>query len=341
MKKILFTLFILVIALFFVLNFSGCKKLKISNLSANKHLKNANKFYVQEKYKKASVEYEKALELNPELKVAYLYLGTCYTSLYKPGKDTDRNKEYEEKSVKFLQMAEELEPDNQNVIIALGNIYDKLGNTDMAEKNFLKILEKSKDDPKAYYTLANFYSQNGKFEKAEEMYKKRIALDPTEPSAYHYLATYLQNFRAWDKAIDAHKKRILCMIDPQLLDYYKKIDELKAGIKRVTDIEKYIRNVEKNKAIPTQQRRELVSGKKEELKNFPTLKESMKKISGIEEEIDNVVAKYDEKIMALGDDEKLKLAEAYYSLGVVYWNKSYQTPVDESILPKAEREKAN
>lgn len=340
MKKILFTLFVLIFIFVFAMNFSGCSKLKISNLSANKHLKEGNKLYVQEKFKKASDEYEKALELNPDLKVAYLYLGTCYTSLYKPGKDTDRNKEYGEKSVKYLQLAETYDPGNDDVIIALGNVYDKLGNFEEAEKYFLKILEKSKNEPKSYYTLANFYAQNGKFGKAEEMYKKRIELDPTNPSAYHFLASFLQNYRAWDKAIDAHRKRIVCMIDPALLEYYKKIDELKSGIMRVADIEKYIRNVEKNKAIPAKQKKELLASKREELKKFPTLKDSMKRIGEIEKQLDNVLTQEEEKILSLNNEEKLKLAEAYYSLGVVYWNKSYQTPVEESILPKVEREKA-
>jgi len=340
MKKILFTLFILVFAIFFILNFSGCSKLKVSNLSANKHLKEGNKFYVQEKFKKASDEYEKALEMNPELKVAYLYLGTSYSSLYKPGKTTDRNKEYGEKAVKYLHLAEEFQPDNDDVVIALGNMYDKLGNFEEAEKYFLKILEKSKDDPKAYYTLANFYAQNQKFKKAEEMYKKRIELDPENSTAYYFLASYLQNYRAWDKAIDAHKKRIICMTNPALLKYYKKIDEIRSGIQRVSDIEKYIRNVEKNKAIPAEQKKELLASKKEELKKYPSLKEAMKQIEDIQKELDALMAQEEQKMINLSPEEKMKLAEAYYSLGVVYWNKSYQTPVDEAILPKAEREAA-
>ncbi len=340
MKKILYSLLILIIAMFFLFNFSGCKKLTVSNLSANKHLREANKLYAQEKFRKASEEYEIALEKNPDLKVAYLYVGTCYSMLYKPGKETERNQEYSEKAIKYLQKAEEAYPDNNDVIIALGSMFDKLGNFEEAEKYFLKILEKSSDSPKSYYTLANFYSQNGKFEKASEMYKRRIALDPTDPTGYHYFAVYLQNYRSWDQAIEAHKKRIYAMMDPTILDYYKEIDKIKEDITRVSDLNKYIRNVEKNKAIPAEQKKELLAEKKEELKNYMTLEEAMAKIDAKEKELEVVVAEAEKKLDDLSDEEKLKFAEAYYSLGVVAWNKSYQTPVDEEILTKADRKKA-
>jgi len=340
MKKLLYSVLILVIAVIFLFGFSGCKKLSISNLSANKHLKDANKFYSQEKFRKASEEYEMALKKNPELKVAYLYLGTCYSMLYKPGKDTKRNLEYSEKAVKYLQKAEEAYPDDHNVVIALGSIFDKLGNFEEAEKFFLKILEKSADSPKSYYTLANFYSQNGKFKKANDMYEKRIELDPTDPTGYHYYAVYLQNYRDWDNAIIAHKKRICAMIDPSILDYYKEIDKIRADITRVNVITKYVRNVEGNKAIPADQRRELVAEKKEQLKNYPTLDEALKMIDEKEKELASVVEEAEKKLVDLSEEKKLEFAQAYYSLGVVAWNKSYQTPVDDDIFPKEERKKA-
>jgi len=340
MKKLLYSVLILIIALFFLSGVTGCKKLAMSNLSANKHLREANKAYAQEKFRKASEEYELALEKNPDLDVAYLYLGTCYSMLYRPGKDTERNQEYSEKAVKYLQMAEEAYPENEDVVIALGSIFDKIGNFEEAEKYFLRILEKSADEPKSYYTLANFYSQNGKFEKANEMYEKRIALDPTDPTGYHYYAVYLQNYRAWDKAIDAHKKRIYAMMDPTILDHYKEIDKIKADIKRVEDISKYIRNVERNKAIPADQKKSLLAEKKEELKNYPTLQEAVDMIEEKEIALKEDVAEAEKKLMDLSDEKKLEFAEAYYSLGVVAWNKSYQTPVDDDIFPREERKKA-
>lgn len=340
MKKLLYSALILIIALFFLSGVSGCKKLSVSNLSANKHLREANKLYAQEKFRKASEEYETALKKNPDLDVAYLYLGTCYSMLYKPGKETERNQEYSEKAVKYLQKAEEANPDDENVVIALGSMFDKIGNFEEAEKYFLKILEKSSDSPKSYYTLANFYSQNGKFEKANEMYEKRIALDPTDPSGYHYYAVYLQNYRAWDKAIYAHRKRIFAMMDPSILDYFKDIDKIKADIKRVEDINKFVRNVEKNKAIPADQKKALLAEKKEELKNFPTLQEAIDLIVEKEKELNLAGAEAEKKLDGLSDEKKLEFAEAYYSLGVVAWNKSYQTPVDEDIFPKEERRKA-
>jgi len=108
MKKILLIVLLLILAAFFITSFSGCEKLKLNNLKANNHLKKANQFYTEEKYKKAINEYQEALELNPGLKVAYFYLGSSYALLYSPSKTTERNKENGKKALGFLVKAREI-----------------------------------------------------------------------------------------------------------------------------------------------------------------------------------------------------------------------------------------
>jgi len=246
MKKICSVLLILFLTTLIIASFTACDSLKITNLKANKHFKAGNKFYTEEKYKKAIAEYEAALQLNPNLNSAFYYLGSSYIMAYKPGDDSEKNKEYGVKAVSYLQKALELDPENKNIIQALGDINDKLRNFEEAEKYYLQVQKFTPDDPVSYYNLAGFYNNNGKYDKAIEMYEKRIALDPANPEGYLYLAGFFQDKRKWDDAIKNHELRI------------QKISE-----------------------------------------------------SDMEEK-----------------DKNELLAEAYYRLGHVNWNKSYQTPPD-------------
>lgn len=247
MKKLGSVLLLLFLTSFIATSFSGCNQLKISNLKANKHFKLANKYFTEEKFKKAIVEYEAALKLNPELKAAFYYLGSSYVSVYKPGDDSDKNKELGNKATEYLQKALDLDPQNKDIIQSLGDINDKMRNFEQAEKYYMQIQKFTPNDPASYYNLAGFYNNNAKYDKAIDMYERRIALDPADPEGYLYLAGFYQDKRKWDDAIKNHEIRI-------------------------------------------------------------------QKISA------------DTKM-----EEKAKtefLADAYYRLGVVCWNKSYQTPAD-------------
>ncbi len=254
MKKLWSATLVLFLTSLIVISFSGCDQLKISNLKANKHFKLANKYFSEEKYKKAIAEYEDALKLNPKLNAAFYYLGSSYVSVYKPGDDSDKNKEVGNKATEYLEKALELDPDNKNIIQSLGDINDKMRNFELAEKYYLQIQKFTPNDPASYYNLAGFYSNNAKYDKAIDMYEKRIALDPSDPEGYLYLAGFYQDKRKWDEAIQNHEIRI------------QKISE-NASME------------EKEKA------------------DF--------------------------------------LADAYYRLGVVCWNKSYQTPAD--VMGSVER----
>jgi tetratricopeptide (TPR) repeat protein len=247
MKKLGSVLILLFLTSFIATSFSGCNQLKISNLKANKHFKLANKYFTEEKFKKAITEYETALQLNPELKAAFYYLGSSYVSVYKPGDDSDKNKELGNKATEYLQKALDLDPENRNIIQSLGDINDKMRNFEQAEKYYMQIQKFTPNDPASYYNLAGFYNNNAKYDKAIDMYEQRIALDPADPEGYLYLAGFYQDKRKWDDAIKNHEIRI------------QKITE-------------------------------------------------------------------DTKMEAKAKQDFL--ADAYYRLGVVCWNKSYQTPAD-------------
>jgi tetratricopeptide (TPR) repeat protein len=221
MKKFSSAILILFLAAVILTGFSACDKLKMSNLKANKHFKAGNKFYTEEKFKKAIGEYEAALQLNPELKAAFYYLGSSYMMVYKPGDDSEKNKEYGSKAIENLTKALEMDPENKNIIQSLGDINDKLRNFEEAEKYYTQVQKFTPDDPLSYYTLAGFYNSNGKYDKAIEMYEKRIALNPSDPEGYLYLADFFQQKRKWDDAIKNHELRLQKIAESSMEDKEK------------------------------------------------------------------------------------------------------------------------
>lgn len=363
MKKNVFATFVLFsMVLVILFHFAGCDKLKPSNLEGNYYLKQANRYYQEEVYRKAIEAYESALSCNPGLKLAYIYLGTSYSQVYRPMKDDERNKRDGEKAEEYLLKAREYEPDREDVTIALGDLYDKMGNIEKAEENYMMILQKKKNEfdsvkeevkgyqekgeskqaeelqkvaeekktgvVKAYYTLANFYEKNGKNELAEGMYKQRIQLDTKDPEGYHYYVGYLQNQRRWEEAITTHEKRLYAMLDPDIIDIVHEIDQLQVDTEEVKKTTEFIDTVKKNQRVNAEEKQRLIAEAEERIKGKLPVDEAEKKLEALKQDKEKRTERAEATTDTLADEEKQKVSETYYSIGNVCWNWSYQTPAD-------------
>lgn len=215
---------ILVLAVMLILATVSCEKLKVSRLKANHFFSNANQAFSEQKYRDAIENYEKALELNPNLVQAHRFLGESYKAVYSPGVETERNMERAQKALEALKKAYEISPDNEEIIHSLADMYDKLRNFEEAEKLFLKILEMNPTDMSNYYVVAEFYkryagseSEEGEegeegeeveeagktpFERAEEMYLRRIELEPYNPQGYAYIAQFYEDLELSVRRVD-------------------------------------------------------------------------------------------------------------------------------------------
>jgi len=224
-KTHIILLIFLVFAVVFV--FTSCQNLKVKNLRANYFFTRANHEFSDGHYRNAIEEYEKALDLNPELVQAYRFLGESYKNMYKPAVETEENLERARKALEALKMAYEKEPSNKDVLYSLGDMYDKLRDFEEAEKLYLKIIEMEPTDMSNYYVVAEFYkryagsteeegdeaAEVGKTpqEKAEELYLRRVETDPYNEQGYAYTAQFyeeLLSVESMNKAYKFHKKRV-------------------------------------------------------------------------------------------------------------------------------------
>ncbi len=70
----------------------------------------------------------------------------------------------------------------------LGILYDKVGNFELAEDNFLNAVDLNPEDQEAILGMAQTFEMSEKWRKAEKFYKELISLDPENPVYYRGMA---------------------------------------------------------------------------------------------------------------------------------------------------------
>jgi tetratricopeptide (TPR) repeat protein len=118
----------------------------------------------QKKYDQAEQTFKKVLSVDPLNSSASNYLGYMLA---------DRGIRLEE-SVKYIQKALELEPDNAAYLDSLGWAYFKMGRYDLAENPLEKAASKIQDDPTIHEHLGNLYLRQGKKARAQEEWQRAL-----------------------------------------------------------------------------------------------------------------------------------------------------------------------
>jgi tetratricopeptide (TPR) repeat protein len=155
----------------------GCAKVQ-----AKSAMKDGNKEYKDENFKRAIEHYSRAVEKDPGYAEAWFYLGSSNQALYRPGKDTPENKQYLEKAIEAYKKSLEnnqagsanLQTVKVNTLGALTGIYSEEPFKDCptAESYANTLVSDNPNDPKNLYALANLQEKCNKIAEAEETYKK-------------------------------------------------------------------------------------------------------------------------------------------------------------------------
>jgi len=148
---------------------SGCNKLKArDNLN-----KGVNSFRAGQ-YTAAADNFKQAIDLDPDLPSARLYLATAYMTQYVPGSEAPENKRNADSALKEFQTALNSNLDDKNKLIAM-------------------------------QSLASLHYQMKDFSEAEAWQKKVIASDPQNKEAYYTLGViaWTRFVAPWREAIAA------------------------------------------------------------------------------------------------------------------------------------------
>jgi tetratricopeptide (TPR) repeat protein len=127
----------------------------------------------QKKYELAEEEFKKVLAANPLNAAAANYLGYMLA---------DRGVRLEE-SVKYIQKALELEPNNGAYLDSLGWAYFKMKRLDLAESHLEKAARLISSDPTIQEHLGHLYLQMGKKQQAQEAWERALKEWPTAVSS--------------------------------------------------------------------------------------------------------------------------------------------------------------
>jgi len=144
----------------------GCNKLR-----ARDQLNKGVQAYKNAKYEDAIEHFKNAVQLDPSLVNARLYLATAYMGQYIPGADSPDNNRYAEEAIATFKDVLAQNPPKEQQIHSLKGI-------------------------------ASMYFQEKKFDQAKEYYSKITQLDPNDPETYYSLAVidWMQAYQPDQKA---------------------------------------------------------------------------------------------------------------------------------------------
>lgn len=126
----------------------GCRRLK-----ARDQLNKGVNAYRNAQFQSAIMHFKQAVDLDPELLNARLYLATAYAQQYIPGGDS---------------------PDNVKV-------------GDQAIDTFQQVLQRDPNNATAIAGIAQIYYNMKKFEKAKEYQRRRLTVEANNPEPYYWI----------------------------------------------------------------------------------------------------------------------------------------------------------
>jgi|SRR5262245_13025445 len=226
---------------------TGCAKLQ-----ARDNLNKGVRAFRDAHYENAVKYFQQAVELDPDLTTAEIYLGTAYAQQFVPGGRGEDNQRNADMAIKTFENVARRDPSNVNAVAGLASIYYNLGQEDKkqllkAHDYYLKYASLDDKNPIPYYTIGvldwltvydknNTLSQDDQIKTIDEGLEnidKSLGLNPDYDDAMTY-KNLLYRLKA-DRAVnDEEKKKYTDLAD----EWFNK------------GLETRKKNAEKKKAIP-------------------------------------------------------------------------------------------
>ena len=131
-----------------LLSTAGCNKLK-----ARDQLNKGVQAYRGANYEQAIERFKNAVELDPDLKVAKLYLATAYAQQYVPGVDTPDNIANAKQAIDQYQQVLHNDPTSVNSLKGIAFLYMQMKDFDQSRQYYQKAIDIDPNDPELYYSV--------------------------------------------------------------------------------------------------------------------------------------------------------------------------------------------
>jgi tetratricopeptide (TPR) repeat protein len=130
----------------------GCGKY-VNALKARDHLNKGVGAFRNAQFQQAIVHFKTAVDLDPALLNARLYLATAYAQQYIPGGDSPDNIKVGEQAIAAFEDVLQQDPNNLTAIASMAQIYYNMKNFDKAKEFQRKRIELSPQDAEPYYWI--------------------------------------------------------------------------------------------------------------------------------------------------------------------------------------------
>ena len=152
----------------------GCEKLR-----ARDELNKGVSAYKAAKYPIAIEHFKNAVELDPSLLNAKLYLATAYANQYVPGSEMEDNVKMAEQAISEFQEVLKENPGNVGSITGIANLYFQMKRMDEAKQYYKKQIELDPTNPESYYSVGVIdWTQS--YQPRMEL-KSRLGIPPDAP----------------------------------------------------------------------------------------------------------------------------------------------------------------
>jgi len=131
-----------------------------AKLQARDNLNKGVRAFRDAHYDNAVKYFQTAVELDPDLTTAEIYLGTAYAQQFVPGGRGEENKKNAEMAIRTFENVLKRDPNNVNAIAGLASIYQNLGQEDTknltkAHDYYMKYASLDDKNPVPYYAIGS------------------------------------------------------------------------------------------------------------------------------------------------------------------------------------------
>ena len=172
--KISVRVFALVAAALMVLSTTGCERLR-----ARDQLNKGVLAYKNARYEEAINHFQQAVQLDPSLLNARLYLATAFAQQYIPGADAPDNNKMAEQAIDQYKEVLQRDPKNVNSVKGIAYLYLQMKQFDKSKEYYRKATELDPNDPEPYYSVGVIDWTQTYQPRMEE--RAKLGLKPDEP----------------------------------------------------------------------------------------------------------------------------------------------------------------
>jgi tetratricopeptide (TPR) repeat protein len=169
-----------------------------NSIEAYRYFLNGRDEYEKIYYDDARKSLEKAVELDPNFAVAYLYLARAYGQL---GMSKLRKEAYEKAKVLSQKSSEK-----ERLYIEAGYAFSMENDREKQFRIYQQIAKKYPKEKQVHFELGLYYDINRMFDKAIEEYNRALELDPNYGYALNQFAYMYSDMGDYDKAIEYFKR---------------------------------------------------------------------------------------------------------------------------------------